>query len=129
MKKTSKLLTAGLFLVISGFINFGNEINSGFEMGQEGINPGNIFSSFGGFAIGGFLIVPGIFFVAIGFIVRVMIGNRREIISYTTQQVMPVAEESIEKIAPTVGSAVGTLGKELAKGIKEGLKEDINNKD
>ena len=39
--------------------------------------------------------------------------------AYTTQQVMPVAQEGIEKMAPTIGSAA----KEIAKGIKQGINE------
>ena len=55
-------------------------------------------------------------------------SKRREIVAFTTQQVMPVAQEGIEKMAPTIGSAAGTIGKELAKGIKEGINEADNNK-
>ena len=50
-----------------------------------------------------------------------MISKRRELLAFSAQQVMPVAQEGIEKMAPTIGSAVGTMGKELAKGMKEGL--------
>lgn len=49
-----------------------------------------------------------------------VIAKRREILAFTTQQVMPVAQEGIEKIAPTIGNAAGTI----AKGIKEGLKDE-----
>lgn len=52
-----------------------------------------------------------------------MFAKRREIMAFTTQQVMPVAKEGIDEMTPTVGSAVGTIGKELAKGIKDGLNE------
>lgn len=45
--------------------------------------------------------------------------KRREITAFTAQQVMPVAKEGIDEMAPTVGSAA----KEVAKGIKEGLNE------
>ena len=113
------LFIGGLILIISGFLGFGNQITNGMEMGQEGINPGSIFSSFGGFAAGGFMMVPGLFLTAVGFIVRFLIGNRREITAYTTQQVMPVAKEGIEEMAPTIGNAVG----EIAKGIKKGLND------
>lgn len=51
------------------------------------------------------------------------IANRREITAYTTQQVMPLAQEGIQKMAPTVGSAIGTIGKELVRGIREGINE------
>lgn len=114
------LLVGGFILTISGFLGFGNQITNGMEVGQEGINPSGIFSSFGGFAIGGFMMVPGLFLTAVGFMVRFLIGNRREITAYTTQQVMPVAKEGIEEIAPTIGNAVG----EIAKGIKKGLSEE-----
>lgn len=123
------LLVGGFIFTITGFLGFGSQITNGMEMGQEGINPGSIFSSFGGFALGGFMMAPGLFLTAVGFIVRFLIGNRREITAYTTQQVMPIAQEGIEKMAPTVGSAVGTIGKELAKGIKEGIKEAEENQD
>lgn len=33
---------------------------------------------------------------------------------------MPVAQEGIDKMSPTIGKAVGTI----AKGVKEGLKDD-----
>ena len=120
------LLIGGFILTISGFLGFGSQITNGMNMGQDGINPSSIFSSFGGFAIGGFMMVPGLFLTGIGFMLRFLIGNRREITAYTTQQVMPIAQEGIEKMAPTVGNAMGTIGKELAKGIKEGINEADN---
>ena len=118
------MFVVGLILIISGFLGFGNQITTGMELGQGGINPSGISSSFGGFAVGGFMMVPGLFLTAIGFIVRFLIGNRREITAYTTQQVMPIAKEGIEKMAPTIGNAVG----EISKGIKKGLSEDDNKK-
>jgi len=118
------LFCLGLFFVIGGFLGFGNQVSNGLEMEQLGINTSKMFSGFVPFAIGGLLLPPGLFITAVGFIVRFLIGNRREITAYTTQQVMPLAQEKIEKVAPTVGNAVGTIGKNLAKGIKEGLKEE-----
>ncbi len=50
-------------------------------------------------------------------------GKRREIAAFTTQQVMPIAQEGIEKMTPTVGKATGTIAKEISKGIKEGLND------
>lgn len=44
----------------------------------------------------------------------------RDIISYYQQQQMPIAKESIEKMAPSVGVAA----KEISKGVKDGLKEE-----
>lgn len=48
------------------------------------------------------------------------IAKRREIAAFTAQQVMPVAQEGIEKMAPSIGNAA----KEITKGIKEGLDND-----
>ena len=109
----------GFILLIAGLLGFGGQISSGFENGQSGINASKIFSGFGKFAIGGFLIVPGSAIIFIGLIVRFLIGNRREIAAYTAQQVMPVTQEKIDTIAPTIGNAA----KEISNGIKEGINE------
>lgn len=118
------LLGLGLVLLVIGFVGFGSGIFNGLQNGQSGMNPSGMFSGFGAFAIGGFLLPPGFLLTFIGLIVRFLIGNRREIMSYTTQQVMPVAQEGIEKMAPTIGKASGEIAKGIAKGIKEGLKDE-----
>lgn len=51
-----------------------------------------------------------------------MRAHLRQISAYMAQQQMPIAKESIEKIAPSVGVAA----KEITKGIKEGLEDDEN---
>lgn len=84
----------------------------------------NSFDSIPFYMIGGFIIVAS---GMIAFVIF-MFAKRREIIAFTAQQVMPVAQEGIEKITPTVGNAVGTIGKSLAKGIKEGINEADKNK-
>ena len=56
-----------------------------------------------------------------------MFAKRREIVSFTAQQVMPVAQEGIEKMAPTVGKATEEVAKGITKGIKEGLNKNDNN--
>ena len=64
-------------------------------------------------------------------------AKRRQILAFSAQQIMPVAQEGMEKIAPTVGKvgstiakemapAYGNIAKEISKGIKEGLKEEEN---
>ena len=127
----------GIFLVLGGFLGFSGQIFNGIENGGQGINGSSMFTGFGSFAIGGFLIGPGVMCTFIGFIMRFVIGNRREIMAYTTQQVMPVAQEGIEKMAPTIGKAgasiakemapvYGSIAKEISKGIKEGLKDENN---
>ena len=65
--------------------------------------------------IGGFIIIASCMIAGSIYI----FGKRREIAAFTTQQVMPVAKEGIDEMAPTVGNAVG----EIAKGIKKGLND------
>ena len=83
------------------------------------------------YVFGGFIIVLTL--MVSGFIYT--FAKRREIFAFTAQQVMPVAQEGIEKMAPSVGIAgnevmknmaegIGDIAKEVSKGIKEGLKED-----
>lgn len=67
-----------------------------------------------------FLIFPGVFITIVGCMVRFIVANQRNIAAYHAQQMRPVAQEGIEKMAPSAGVAA----KEIAKGIKEGLKED-----
>lgn len=48
-----------------------------------------------------------------------MFAKRRHILAFSAQQVMPVAKEGINEMAPTIGNAAG----EIAKGIKKGLND------
>ena len=68
------------------------------------------------------------------------IAKRREILAYQLQGTMPLAQEGLEKFAPTVGKvgsslakemapAMGDIAKEISKGIKEGLKDDKETKE
>lgn len=45
------------------------------------------------------------------------LAKRRHILAFQAQQIMPVAKEGINEIAPTIGNVAG----EIAKGIKNGL--------
>lgn len=72
----------------------------------------------GGSIIGLSCLVSGVF---------CLIAKRREIRAFTIQQTMPVTQEVIDKMAPTVGSAAGTIGKDIAQGITSGIKEGLNN--
>lgn len=63
-------------------------------------------------------IIPGIFITIIGtciLVSTIMITKRREIMAYGVQQVMPVAGESIEKMAPSIGKAIKTIKDEVEK--------------
>lgn len=79
-----------------------------------------IFYIIGGSIIGMSCLISGIFY---------LIAKRREIRAFTIQQTMPVTQEVIGKMAPTIGNAVGTVGKDIAQGITSGIKEGLNNTD
>lgn len=126
------VLVLSFFLTVFGFLGFGNSAMNNFET-FETFDPfgnnvsgmkdiaGGFFGSFGMFALGGFMSTLGFGLTIAGALVM-FVAHRREITAYTTQQVMPIAQEGIEKMAPTLGKAAG----EIAKGIKEGL-NDANN--
>ena len=117
----------GIVLTIIGFIGFGKFFDTGNEFDVVKNTANSSFGSFGLFALGGFTSVFGFSLLGAGLIVM-FISHRREITAYTTQQVMPVAQEGIEKITPTVANAAGSIAKSVSKGIQEGKKEANNNK-
>ena len=137
-------LVIGFILLIVGFVGTGNSAMNGFNsMSNDIINNFNsmsngemsidvsgvqntasgIFGNIGLFAIGSFMLAIGFGLTIAGGIVM-FIAHRREIRAYTIQQTMPVTQEAIDKMAPTVGSAAGTIAKGITSGIKEGLKDE-----
>lgn len=55
-----------------------------------------------------------------------IISKRREIHAFTIQQSMPIAQEAIDKMSPTIGKAAGVVGHDIAQGISSGIR-DANN--
>lgn len=51
---------------------------------------------------------------------------RREFLAFGVQQVMPVAQEGIDKMAPTIGNAAGSIAGNIAQGITKGIKDGLN---
>ncbi len=70
------------------------------------------FSKTSSVMFGGFIIIATI--ILCGGLYAGLV-KRREILAYGAQQVMPVAQEGIEKMTPSIGKVVG----EIAKNIKE----------
>ena len=66
-----------------------------------------------------FLLFLGMPMIFIGAFL-LLVSHMREISAFTTQQQMPIAKESIEKMSPSIGVAA----KEITKGVKEGLKDE-----
>lgn len=97
---------------------FEEEFNS---IGKD-IEPEGLFKK----GIGGMLIAIGFGLIPPTLIISGMlflIYKKREIAIFTTQQTMPIAKEGIEKMAPTIGDAAGSIAEGITKGIKKG-KED-----
>lgn len=117
------VLALGAVFLILGFAKFGNTATESISMREFNMEAttSKAFGSIGLVAVGGFLNFIG-WGLAIAGGIMMIISHRREIKAYTTQQVMPIAQEGINKMAPTVGNAA----KEIAKGIKEGINEADN---
>ncbi|MBE6148568.1 MAG: hypothetical protein E7167_03655 [Firmicutes bacterium] len=86
------------------------------------------------FMSGGFIMVATLMISGMIY----MVAKRREVMAFSLQQVMPVAQEGLEKVAPTVAKvgsqitkemapAYGDVAKEISKGIAEGIQESKNN--
>lgn len=109
-----KVKTAGMVMIIIGAIMFlGLLASIIMQSGTLGKDNASLIGLLG--IIG----VIGLPVLGIGLFLRFILANQREITAYHLQQQMPVAQEGLEKVAPTVGK----VAKEVAKGIKEGLNE------
>ena len=109
------MLILGAILLVTGFIGFGE---SGISTSDPTTAAKGAFSSFGVLTIGAFIDSTGFFITIIGGVI-LLIAHKREITAFSTQQIMPVAKEGINEMAPTIGNAAG----EIAKGIKKGINE------
>ena len=123
-------LVVSFIMIFLVFLGFGRTVTSGIASNEIGNvdNAQMAKGAFGGIglvALGGFINFAGLVISAIGGIIMV-IAHNREIKAFTTQQIMPVAQEGIEKMAPTIGNAAGTIAQSIALGIKEGMKESDN---
>ncbi len=99
-----------------------HEFEEEFNSITNDIEPEGIFKK----GIGGILIAIGLGLIPPTLMISGMlflIYKKREIAIFTTQQTMPIAKEGIEKMAPTIGDAAGSIAEGITKGIKKG-KED-----
>lgn len=126
------VLVVGTVLAIVGFVGFGNSPMQAFgsDYVDEGVVRGVAGSAMENMVvmiIGSLLSMVGLGVSAVGGILM-FVAHGREIKSFTTQQVMPIAQEGIDKMTPTVSNAAGSVAKSVSKGIAEGKKE-ANNED
>lgn len=93
------------------------------------VSSNNSFNSVMLIGLGGFISVAGFALIIAGGGMTYM-AHRREITAYTTQQTMPIKNETINNITPTVADAAGTIAKSVSQGFEEGKKEtdDTQNK-
>lgn len=99
-----------------------HEFEEEFNSITKDIEPEGIFKK----GIGGMLIAIGFGLIPPTLLISGMlflIYKKREITIFTTQQTMSIAQEGIEKMAPTIGDAAGSIAEGITKGIKKG-KED-----
>ena len=133
------IMVISFILIVLSFMGFGNTTissigNESFSNGAMQKTASGILGSFGLFALGGFMSTTGFSLAAVGGVIMA-IAHKREIAAYTTQQMMPIAQEGMEKMAPTIGKvgkeitkemapAYGDIAREISKGIKEGLQDE-----
>lgn len=92
--------------------------NNGFIDDFEEGGPENLASK----GFGGMMIMGGVMILIFTALISgklFMIYKRREILAFTAQQVIPVAQEGIDEMAP----AIGNVAKEISKGIASGKKD------
>lgn len=118
------ILIISYIMIVLGFMGFGNTaINSISNNDTIEKTAHSIFGNFGLFAVGGFINSIG-FTLTIAGAITMFIAHRREIAAFTTQQVMPVAQEGIEKITPTIAKAAGSIAQSISNGINNTDKEE-----
>ena len=96
------LTLAGISLIVYGIL----KNQSVPSMGEEGW--------FEASSSAGLTIFLGAAFTMFGIAIAI-IPFRRSIMAYEAQQVMPVAQEGIEKLGPSVGKVAGDIAKEINK--------------
>ena len=92
--------------------------NNGFIDDFEEGGPENLASK----GFGGMMIMGGVMILIFTALISgklFMIYKRREILAFTAQQVIPVAQEGIDEMAP----AIGNVAKEISKSIASGKKD------
>lgn len=121
------VLILGSVLAIVGFVGFGNSPMQAF--GAEYVDHGVVRDVAGSamknmviIIIGSLLSMVGLGVSAVGGVLM-FVAHGREIRTFTTQQVMPIAQEGIDKMTPTVSNAAGSVAKSVSRGIAEGKKE------
>lgn len=120
------ILILGIVAIIFGGNTFVNGIESTDVVdGDDTQMFKGIFGSFGFIALGGFMSFIGSTMTIIG-VSLIITSHKREISAYTTQQSMPIMQEGIEKITPTVADAAGTIAKSINNGINDSNKDNSN---
>lgn len=136
VKKTGKMLLiigivtllVSFIIIVLGIVGIGNAATKGIgaidesSFGTVQNTASGMFGKVGLIAIGGFINTIGVG-LSIAGVVMLIISHRREITAYTVQQTMPIAQEGIEKIAPSIGKAAGSIAKGFKEGLKSGEKE------
>ena len=118
-------LILGVVFIGLGILGFGKTATDSIGSFDSDLSGavGGAFGSFGLFILGGFLTSLGFAGTIAGGMVS-LIAHRREITAFTVQQTMPIAQEGIEKMTPTISNAAGSLAQSITKGIKDGLKDE-----
>ncbi len=66
-------------------------------------------------SMGMFMVIPSIFVIIVGCMIRFVIPNQRQIMAYKLQQMIPLTKEGVEEMTPTMKK----VASEITKGIKD----------
>ena len=115
-QKTSKKLNIiGMCLLFTGFVGIILAIVMQIFEANNMLYNNNAIPYICGFSA--FISIP---MIGIGIFLLIS-SKQRQMSAYMIQQQMPIAQEGLEKMSPSMGNAA----KEIAKGVKEGLKDDV----
>lgn len=125
-------LTSKYCSLINDLVRSNSDLNKSFDLSNT-----YVYYVLGGFIIFTTLIISGTVY---------SVAKRREMMAFSAQQIMPIAQEGLEKMAPSVGKTgakvveeiaptyqklaknmapiYGEVAESIAKGIKDGLKEE-----
>ncbi len=120
-------IVVGGLLIIGGVVNKNQANKKDFfeSTNQERVDNFKKESS------GMFMIVSGagiIMMSGIASLALFLFAKRREIAAFSTQQIMPVAQEGVDAITPTIANAAGTVAGEVVKAVNKAKKEDNQDK-
>ena len=121
-KANRKIKIAGTIVIVLGLALLGFGIYTlimSSKIVEPSMNSSNWFSVSSSKmkmqSMGMFMVIPSIFVIIVGCMIRFVIPNQRQIMAYKLQQMIPLTKEGVEEMTPTMKK----VASEITKGIKD----------